>query len=322
MPRIYTTLLAMLCLTGGLSGETTYQMSQESCDMPFIIKNKLMLVRGQADSHSGYFLFDTGASELVLNKRFFLRKQGYRTGHIYADVHGRKARHGYSFISHFGWGSLERQNFYAPRLDLSALEAALGEEIIGIIGYDVLRHVEAEVDYYAGQMRLSRAGEGAVPVAEAPRPDLEFSFQLDGHLPVVRCAAGDAGSLLLGIDSGTSVNLMEIRLKKKLAGKAMQQRTIPLLGAGGQEKRAPYFVMESLEVEQAYSVLYSRVAFSDLSMLRNYGFRVDGLIGVNFFRLGRVAINYDTRHIRVWLGDNDYTMRLQLARPLPAISAG
>lgn len=322
MPYPYTTLLALFFLPSLLCEANTYKMAQESCELSFIIKNKLILVEGHADGHAGYFLFDTGASELVLNKRYFARQRGYNAGHTYTDVHGRRAQHGYVYVSRFRWGSLERDGFYTPRLDLAPLEAALGERIIGIIGYDVLRHVEAVVDYYAGSMQLFRIDSAPEYPAEPGAPDLEFSFQLDGHLPVVRGAAGPVGRLRLGIDSGTSVNLIEARFREKLEPNAMQRRTIPLLGAGGDEKRIPYLVMESLQVEGVYAEQYSRVAFSDLSMLRNYGFQVDGLIGVNIFRLGKVSLNYQSRRIRVWLGQNDYTLRLQLARPLPVARAG
>ena len=320
MPHLYTILLAILFMPALLWGESKYRMAQESCGLSFIVKNKLILVQGEAGDEAGYFLFDTGASELVLNKRYFGRQRGYESDHQYTDVHGHRGQHGYVFVSHFQWGGLERDHFYTPRLDLSPLEAMLGERIIGIIGYDVLRNVETVVDYYTGSMQLFRIDEIPFPSADGRQPDFIIPFQLDGHLPVIRGAAGEAGKLRLGVDSGASVNLFEIRLRDKLAGKALQQRTIPLLGAGGGEKRTPYFVMENLQVEDAYFIHYSRVALSDLAMLRNFGFQVDGLIGVNFFRLGRVSINYRSRCFRVWLGQNDYTMRLQSVNPVKIMS--
>jgi len=295
----------------------SYYMEEPASVLQLRIRNKLILVEGQANGQSGYFLFDTGASELILNQAYFPQYEGHNPGFYFADAIGNRNYYGYVHITQFGWGGLRREDFFAPRLDLLALEAALGEKVLGIIGYDVLQHVDLEVDYYQGTLTLWRPGTAS----SLPAPDYSFGFQMDGHFPVLRAKLGEADGLLLAIDSGSSVDVCASRHKLKLRSRVLQERTIGLQGAAGLIEDAPYFVMDSLQVEQAYCITPCRVALGNLEALGDYGFRIDGLLGVNFFRLGRVFFSYPSRRIAVWLEKNDYTLRHISLLPAEGLSA-
>ncbi len=304
MQHPYALLPFLLSFNLVLAGPS-YYMEESASVLQLQIRNKLILVEGQANGQSGFFLFDTGASELILNQAYFPQYEGHNPGFYFADAIGNRNYYGYVHITQFGWGGLRREDFFAPRLDLLALEATLGEQVLGIIGYDVLQHVDLEVDYYQGTLTIRRPGTAS----SLPAPDYSFDFQMDGHFPVLRAKLGEAEGLLLAIDSGSSVDVCASRHKPKLSSKALQKRTIGLQGAAGLIENTPYFVMDSLQVEDAYCITPCRVALGNLEVLGDYGFRIDGLLGVNFFRLGRVLLSYPSRRISVWLGQNDYTIR-------------
>ncbi len=304
MQHLYA--LAPLLLSFGLAlAGPAYQMAENPSFLRLHIRNKLILVEGEANGQRGYFLFDTGASELILNQAYFPRHEGHNPGLFFMDVNGNRDYYGHVHIRQFNWGGLRGEDFFAPRLGLAGLEAMLGEKVLGIIGYDVLRHVDLEIDYYQGTLILRRPGMAVQPSV----PDYSFHFQLDGHFPVLRAKLGDAGGLRLAIDSGSSVDICASRLKPKLRGKALQKRAINLQAAAGQVEHTPCFVMDSLQVEGAFSITPCQVALSNLDALKDHGFRLDGLLGVNFFRLGRILLSYRSQRIAVWLGQNDYTMR-------------
>lgn len=308
MRHLYT-LLFFLSVPFFINAGPAYNLETVPSVVPIQIRNKLILVEGEVDGRRGLFLFDTGASELILNEAYFPRHEHYSPDLYFADAGGHSALHGYTYISSFDWGGLRRHGFFAPRLAMLTLESILEEELLGIIGYDVLQHVDLEFNYYQKTITLLRPGSEVPGTAMRIRPDYTFGFSMNRHLPVVKAKLGDADGLLLAIDSGSSVNVCAHRLKGKLKGRALQKRTIGLHGAAGIIKESPYYIMDSLQVENTYSIAYCRVAFSNLEALEDYGLRVDGLLGVNFFRLGRVFFSYHSRRIAVWLERNDYTLR-------------
>ncbi|MCB0587464.1 MAG: hypothetical protein KDD06_19375 [Phaeodactylibacter sp.] len=316
-----STLLFFLLASVFVFAGPSYFIEKAPVVVSLQVRDKLILVEGEADGQAGYFLFDTGASELILNEAYFPRYEHYNPEMYFADATGQKTIYGYSYISSFSWGGLRREEFYAPRISLLTLEERLGERLLGIIGYEVLRHVDMELDYYQGTITLLRPGPDMSSRSFSVNPDYSFDFRLDRHLPVLNASLGDAEGLSMAIDSGSSVNVCARRLRRKLKSKALQKRTISVQGAVGMIEQSPYFVMESLQVENTFSIAYCRVALGNLDALEEYGFRIDGLLGVNFFRLGRVYLSYQARRILVWLEENDYTLRHSAMPPLAGLSA-
>ncbi|MCB0598032.1 MAG: aspartyl protease family protein [Lewinellaceae bacterium] len=318
MKHLHTLLFLTLFVNFAYAGPS-YRLVESPAVVPLQVRNKLMLVEGRVNGKSGYFLFDTGASELILNQAYFPRHKHYNPKSHFASASGHIVLHGYAYISSFSWGSLRREEFFAPRIDLLALESQLGEQLLGIIGYDVLQHADLEIDYYQGAITLLRPGSDLPALALRADPDYAFDFQMDRHLPVLNARLGDAEGLRMAIDSGSSVNVCANRLKGKLKTKALKKRTVGLQGAAGILQQSPYFIMESLEVENTYSIAYCRVALGNVEAFDDYGFHIDGLLGVNFFRLGRVYFSYQAKRILVWLEENDYTLRHSSLRPLAGL---
>ncbi len=320
MRYLYITFFFLSISVFAVAGPS-YYMEEESSVVPLHIRNKLILVEGQANGRSGYFLFDTGASELILNEAHFPRHKYHSPKKYFAGAGGYGVLQGYTYVSSFNWGCLRRDTFFAPRMALQALENILGEKLLGIIGYDVLQHVDLRLDYYRGGITLLRPGSAARGTASHPEPDYIFQFEMDRHLPVVNARAGEAEGLLLAIDSGSSVNVCARRLRRRLKSTALQKRTVSMYWAAGFIRKSACYIMESLQVENTYSIAYCRVALGNLKALEDNGFRIDGLLGVNFFRMGLVFFSYRSRRIAVWLERNDYTLRHRAVRPVERLSA-
>ena len=308
MQHLYT-LLCFILPVFLIKAESPYHLAKSSSIVSLQIRNKLILVEGEVNGQSGYFLFDTGASELILHEAYFPAGQKGGKKVYFADINGNSAPHDYAYIEVFDWGGLQRRDFLAPRLNLHGLEERLGEKLLGIIGYDVLQHIDLELDYYQKTITLMRPGQQSASSLQLPQPDYSFDFQMDRHLLVLNARLGDAGGLKLALDSGSSVNVCAQRLRPRLKSKALQKRTIGMQGAAGVLQRSPYFIMESLQVESTYSISFCRVVLGKLGAFDDHGFHIDGLLGVNFFRLGKVFLSYSSKQIAVWLGQNDYTLR-------------
>ncbi len=58
-------------ITIEISGDPLIEADTASCIIPFTRVEKLILIKGRADSTEGNFIFDTGAPGLVLNVSYF-----------------------------------------------------------------------------------------------------------------------------------------------------------------------------------------------------------------------------------------------------------
>lgn len=261
---------------------------------------KMILIPGEIDGVQGYFMLDTGAPELILNERFFPhRKDGERK--ILQDV-GRKMRCRQIRVDHFIMGNVYRDNFALIVTDLGATEAALNREIIGLLGYDVLKHFEVRIDYFGGRIAfcaLDAYGKPLSPWLARPA-DHVFNFVMEGHLPAIECHLAGRPNLRFGLDSGASINLMDEQYSGYLRKNCLKERAIDFQCINSTIENAPFFVMPKLEVENAYQVQFWRTSVGDFSHFRANDIHIQAILGANFFQLGKISINYQLKKILIW----------------------
>src|SRR5882762_2846333 len=118
------------------------------------------------------------------------------------------------------------------------IEQSLHVKIDGIIGFDIIRQLDLEVDYGDNILRLRNPA--------ASRPDAERNLFWVG-LPVVRLMSTDGISLHFGLDTGAQLTFVTETLLDKLQLEAarIESRRVGGLG-GGVSLRAP--VLPDLQV--------------------------------------------------------------------------
>jgi hypothetical protein len=266
----------------------------------------MILVQAQIDDQEGYFLIDTGADDLILNQMHFEGYESIENAGNYKDVNGRKKKVEYLHINSFRWGSLSRSDFYVQQLDFSAVEKVFEKKILGLMGFEVFRNFEMIIDYDNQDIILSQLDQQGAPLTTAIKatPAYSLNFSMNEHIPTIEADFGGEKMVKIGLDSGSSINILDRRWKKELVDASHRKNKIRFLGANASRKVREYYTVYQVDVQDQFAIRYWKAAIGKLEHFEDTHIFIDGIMGINFFEIGRVGINYRQRQIQVWPNDN------------------
>lgn len=266
-------------------------------ELPFELRNNLPFVEAEVDGQRGLFIFDTGASRITLNDKYFsaLQKPGeiaVARGARGEDA-ARRAR-----VGKFSLGGYEVGDFECALADLSTLERN-GQIALGLIGYEALKNFEVAFDYERRVVvlyALDAAGATLAPHDFGPA-GFALPFTQEGHLPVIEATiAGQP--VRLALDSGAGGGTLDLSARARL-GAALASRGMAMLGGMGGMPVQREMVFGDLQVgELAFPG--ARFVCNDYSHFRAGGATWDGIIGYQVLSSRRSALNYRTRELKFW----------------------
>ena len=172
------------------------------------------------------------------------------------------------------------------------------QPIAGILGYTIFKDYGLHIDFNCQQISLfllKMNRKYSLPIADAPTDS--FDFKMSGHIPYLSIKLGEK-SLKMGIDFGSERNVLQSEIvdlqRFEVKGNLL------LAGLSNQAQRQPIgvlsgFAIGNLEVEALEVVLTDfGLASAELPV------RLDGILGVAFFKQFKVAINYQQKKIYFW----------------------
>ncbi|MGF1925808.1 MAG: aspartyl protease family protein [Bacteroidia bacterium] len=132
---------------------TTYCNAQ--IILPFEEKGDLIVVKLTIDKLEGQFVFDTGASNTVLDSALAVKLGLEATGsNRSASTSGQAT---FKYISNYKISITEKDELLCKKIifsNLTALQELIGTEFIGIIGFDILSNYITKIDYEAKTISL------------------------------------------------------------------------------------------------------------------------------------------------------------------------
>ncbi len=260
----------------------------------FLEVDGLMYVRAEADGRKGFFLVDSGSSEMLLNRRYFTADGTGSLFQISAGVHGVKPPSGEKRVGAFRWETMRGEGIVASVTDLSNLEKPANTPLLGAVGYAQMRDSAMVVDWKARRIQFfATRRDGARKVPEPVPAQAEIPFTYDYHMPVFPgTAAGRTRKFLF--DSGASVNLLPdtgdygSHFRRVGAGAKLSD--------GGQirETSGAFGVMDEIVIGD--------VLLRDAPVLVHTIPHLEGrgLLGTPILREGRFEINFRARVMRFW----------------------
>jgi len=281
--------------------------------LPFHLVSRLIIVEAKIDSQSGYFILDTGAPDLLMNRQYFKRK-GKNLPFI--EMNGQSVMSTQVTIN-FQLGKTKAKNRTVSALDLSALEQTTKLPIMGIIGFQQLKKYELLFDYEKKTIcffRLNRKGE-RLSSSFYPQlsPIIKIPFRWKGHLPVIPIKQGIT-ELYFGIDSGAGINLIDRKKEHFLTENEPNVRLVKLLSLGKKSINTQRKVIENGTIG-FYALLPMKTLACHLRAINNHlaGKKIDGIIGYEFLSQQKVAINFKLKRVSLWSKSNGiqqvYTMK-------------
>ncbi len=299
----------------GLFASSPYHLTEISSTFSFSVHKKLVFVQARVDGQEGLFLFDTGISELTLNYDNFAHYQ-VKEGEALTDINGAVEKSHRVFVMNFDWGDLHREKFTVQLMDMSTLSETVGEPILGLIGFEVIKDLEIAIDYDQRRMTLHRLDEaGRARKPQWRNPDHRLAFEMERHIPIFDLEMEPGKVLRVGFDSGAAMNVLDRRHRRAAKEDALRLYHIRYHGALS-SSRVPYYTLPQVRIEEELSLIHCKMAFPNLSHLWRNGVQIEGLLGVDLFRLGRVALNFHQKELRIWVNENVFTQNYEdLSKP-------
>ena len=160
------------------------------------------------------------------------------------------------------------------------VELRMPVKIDGIIGFDIIRHLDLEVDYGEGTLRLRD------PAASRRQSDRNMFWV---GLPVVRLTSGDGLSLHFGLDTGAQQTFVTETMLDKLQLQAVRIESRRVGGLGGEiSLRAPILPDVRLFVRGFPILFRSAVVRAPVYQVLA---SLDGVLGGDVWNSGIVRID-------------------------------
>ena len=251
----------------------------------------LLLLPVQVNDRGPFqFVLDTGAGTTLLTPALAhslgVRSIGTRQG----QTAGGAVDISLAVVDSLGVGELQRANLDVAILDLSRISQTIGTPLDGDLGYNFLKDFRLTIDFHAAELRLDDPKRCEVL---GPRPLVELPMQL-AHpakpLILVEVHLNERGPFQFAVDTGTSTTTLSPRRARDLDLRAQPIGTVTTGGAPIAMSAAR---LGALRVGQAAVRDLDVLIGEFLEMLSQaIGKQLDGIVGYNFLRNFRVAIDY------------------------------
>ncbi len=261
----------------------------------FVAVGKLMFVKGSVNGRSGYFLFDTGASGLLLNAKYFKPLPGGgKPDGIAGSVNGIRKRLGRARVDSLQWGGLRMGDVTGEVHDFSQLEKPAITPLLGAISHAEVKDCAVSIDWRTRKIQIfATNADGSKKVRGAgPAPDISFPFTMFSYLPMIKVGIGGKEYSLL-LDTGAESNVLPDQLALnghfKPLGLVRISDGSAVSGATGLAGTVDEVTLGGAIFRNMPFIIYRTPYLSN-----------KGFLGAPLLQQGRVEINFPARQISLW----------------------
>jgi len=282
-----------------ISGDSVGKSPESKASEPFVSSftavDGLPFVKATLDGRTGYFLFDTGSSCLLLSKKYF--KPSIMSGNpgISATVNGIARPDGALPVASLEWGNLRAKNIIGELHDFSRMEKPEITPLLGAISHKEVRTSSVAFDWKRKTIGIfpTKPDGSRKPLPGETPAVVTIPFTYFLHMPLLRAHIGSKNYDLL-FDSGAQMNILPDA--NGLNGHFRQSGFLSGFSSGGAPKSAhvPLGTLDKLTLGEAE---YQSFLFAIYRIPYLQG---NGMIGTPLLQQGRVEINFRARQISIW----------------------
>lgn len=273
--------------------------------IPFTLTGTIITVRAKVDSIEGNFFFDTGASGLLLNYRYFGKtaRTGSEDG---GGVTGKVRVLGSAKVDTFRLDNLVVTDVAAELIDFTHIENSKKTDLVGLIGYAVFEDYEVLFDYEASVLvlvRIDKNGKQFEPLPQWEYKPLGSSpVQTTGHIAVVWLKFGSRQEKKFALDSGAEQNLLSNTCGKRFLTENFEiRRRVKLRGTGNQSLEVLSGLLQNASLD-TFHFKPMATLLTNLNEINDaYETDVDGILGYEFLSQRPVSINHRKRRITFYV---------------------
>lgn len=265
----------------------------DSITLPIKRAGRLLMVEANIDGEAGNFIFDTGATSVVLNKTYFREhvvNDNLKSNGITGDVDKVEG----ITIDRITISDLSFKRVTANLANLGHIENRRGIKILGLFGFNLLRNFEIVIDINNGNMHLYKIDKKGNRLRTGPvfKPDYIQKFEVSHNVVFVKgMIAGK--DLRFCFDTGAETNVISTSAPKTVLQTVSITRKSSLQGAGSTSNQVLFgtmndFIFGSTQLAPMETIISSMDNLNDA-----YEVHIDGMLGFNFLTKGIICINFE-----------------------------
>lgn len=264
--------------------------------IPFKLIDHLIVVEAKLLDKEGNFIIDTGSETLILNKVHFPTKYSHNkkkneTSGVVNIVDDPLERQ----LSQFVIQNLILENKTSDVIDLSHIERTKKMNLLGVIGYNILKDYEVFIDLYLNQITLTktdRFGEKLDKYVYLEKITDSIDFKLKNHTIVLN-ATVNGQNLKMGLDSAAELNQINKSVSKKVLKYFHPKERLMLTGASNSKIEVLAGKLHRVKLSETIYFGPMNTILTNLSKMNEaFGTKLDGVLGFEFFQQKRTIINY------------------------------
>lgn len=276
-------------------------ITPEYMQIEFEMIGKLIYISAEVDGIQGGFILDTGAPGLVLNSKHF-KPEVASASLGFEGVTGGASAGGTYFVGQFDWLDLQIRNFETETLDLAHLEKRKKREILGLMGNEIFKGYEMEIDYEKQVIHLyllNKDGERLSRKHKRPAYKGSTDFRLRRNIPVITAYLG-ATPLAFVLDTGSELTILRDDAKDAIARNFIPGARLRLASTGDREASVETGKLENLSLGSKVWKPLQTLLVDMSGASKAYSGKLDGILGYEFLSSQRVSLNYVSREIYFW----------------------
>lgn len=269
----------------------------------FFAYENLILLPAQIEGQDGFLILDTGAPDLILNKKYFDDKKNFSDDLAARGFNGQieeiQVRYTDLLIGDSQWN-----NQRAKVIDLEHLKPSQIFPILGLAGIELFRDFELVMDFKTSTIILFETDRQGNLVSQSYNNtpyDISFPFKLKGHIPYLDIDLSNT-SLKLGLDTGSAISLIQPKFRSKLKESLVPAGQVQLMGTDQTINQTKLWKLEDMNVSMlTFPPL--QVAFTNIDAFNNIlsGADLDGILGTEFLSQFTTSINLKRKEIHIWM---------------------
>jgi len=257
---------------------------------PFKLIENIIIVKAKLNGYQRNFLFDSGASDLILNKRYLNKKNQIESDKKFHAINSAGDLTN-TVLKNFNWNGLTLKNKLVNAINFQHLEAALNIKIYGLIGYKQIRDYALHINYKTKQLYM---WDG---IEETPFKVVnKVGFVMHKHIPVFPVTIGNK-QFNMGLDIGAAANLLHIKHQKKISKHLKFLTESILSGASEITQKIKVYQLDAMLANKA-SYKKMKFLFSNIDHLNKTINEIDGLLGYHFLKYRQTIINFPNCEIQ------------------------
>lgn len=264
--------------------------------IPFKVVDQLIIVEVEILDKEGNFIIDTGSETLILNSTHFkptrqYLKEGKQTSGVHNTIEGVKEK----YLEKLRIEDFNIEKLNADVFNLSHIEKVKKIEILGIIGFSILKDFEIFIDMHLNQITLTRTDKHGVRLSKKVYAETihdSIDFKLKKHTIILDAFVGKE-KVQFGLDTGAEYNQLNKSIDSEILDYFYASRELKLTGASGKKLKVMAGKLYRVKLNDSIYFGPMKTVLADLRKMNNaFGTNLDGILGFEFFVQKRTIINF------------------------------